>query len=272
MKTFHIVRETQEDNSPITFSKKLVNRLGLSSQPNRTETASLNKGEDINKEIDLYYEEAFQKLLKQKEQVKQQVHDTVLQKVKAVTMQLKEVTDMQIRILNTKRIRDSLQEDSYREILSVKDHLVSTVKTLTERCKEIGTKPIESANVEVTPVNDPLPQIVKHVTTIDSLSFEVNNFSSSIQQGQMAMLEITAKDSKGDYYSRGGCKVAVEFNPMTSLRETISVTTIDDHDGTYMIRFVAQQVGEIKLSVFMNGHEITESPLQLWCKLLRLTK
>ena len=36
-----IVRETQ-DNSPTTFSRNLVNRLGLSSQQNRTETVSIN--------------------------------------------------------------------------------------------------------------------------------------------------------------------------------------------------------------------------------------
>ena len=61
-------------------------------------TVVRQQGEDINKEIDLHYEEAIKNLLKQKEQVKQQVHDTVLQKVKAVTMQLKEVTDLQTRI------------------------------------------------------------------------------------------------------------------------------------------------------------------------------
>ena len=36
-----IVRETQ-DNSPTTFSRNLVNRLSLSSQPNRTENVSIN--------------------------------------------------------------------------------------------------------------------------------------------------------------------------------------------------------------------------------------
>ena len=36
-----IVRETQ-DNSPTTFLRNLVNRLGLSSQQNRTETVSIN--------------------------------------------------------------------------------------------------------------------------------------------------------------------------------------------------------------------------------------
>ena len=210
--------------------------------------------------------------MKQKEQVKQQVHDTVSQKVTAVTMQLKEVVDLQIRILNTKQVGGSLQKDSYKEILSIKDHMFSIVKAVKERCKQIGTKPIESANVEVTPVNETLPQIVKHYTTIDSLSFEVKSFNSSVHQGQMAMLEIITKDSKGDYYSRGSCKVAVEFDPMMKLRETIPVTTIDNNDGTYMIHFMARQVEEIKFSVFMNGHEITDSPFTIVVQASRPSK
>ena len=41
-----IVRETQ-DNSPTTFSRNLVNQLGLSSQQNRTETVSINNNNKI---------------------------------------------------------------------------------------------------------------------------------------------------------------------------------------------------------------------------------
>ena len=88
----------------------------------------------------------------------------------------------------------------------------------------------------------------------------------------MAMLGIITVDSKGDYYSRGGCKVAVEFDPMTSLRETVPVTTIDNNDDTYMIHFMTQQVGEIKFSVLINGREITESPFAIVVQASRLSK
>ena len=43
----------------------------------------------------------------------------------------------------------------------------------------------------------------------------------------------------------------------------ISGQTVDNNDGTYTIYFVAQQIGEIKLSVFMNGCEITDSPFRI---------
>ena len=135
------------------------------------------------------------------------------------------------------------------------------MKRLASRYKEIGTAPIESANIKVTSVNDLTPQIVKHFATIDSLSFEVKDFSNSVQRGEMVMLELITKDCKGKYYPRGGCEVTVQLE--SSLGEMISADVTDYNDGTYIICFAAQQVGEIKLSVSVNGHEIKESPLKI---------
>ena len=224
-------------------------------------TTIKQQGDEISEEIDLYYEKVFNKLLKQKEQVKQQVQDTVSQKEKAMTIQLEEVMYIQDKILGIKRIRDALQPSSDQEVVSAKSQLTYSMKRLTERCKEIGTGPIESANIEVTPVNDPVPQVVKHYTTIDSLSFEVIDFNNSVQRGQTAMLELIAKDCKGNYYPRGGCEVTVELE--SSVGEVITAEVTDYDDGTYMICFTAQQVGEIELSVFVNGHEIKGSPFRI---------
>ena len=199
-------------------------------------------------------------LFQQKEQVKQQVCDTVAQKVKAVTMQL-EVMSTQEKILSMKGIRDALQANSDQELVSAKDQFTCSMKRLTERCKEIGAEPIESANVTVTPVNQPLPQIVKYFATIDSLSFEVKDFSALVQQGQTAMLEIVTKDSKGNEYPRGGCEVTVELE--SRMGEMIAAQVMDYNDVTYMISFTAQQVGETNLSVIVNGHQIKGSPFTI---------
>ena len=42
------------------------------------------RGDKINKEIDLYYDGVIEKLSKQKEQVKEQVHYTISQKERAI--------------------------------------------------------------------------------------------------------------------------------------------------------------------------------------------
>ena len=227
-------------------------------------TAVKQQGDEISEEIDLYYEKLFNKLLKQKEQVKQQVRDTVSQKEKAMKMQLEEVIFIQEKFLGIKRIRDALQPSSNQEVVSAKSQLTYSMKRLTERCREIGTGPIESANIKVTPVNDPLPQFVKHFATIDSLSFEVVDFNNSVQRGQMAMIELIANDSNGNYYPRGGCEVTVQLE--SSVGEMINAEVTDYNDGTYMICFAAQQVGGIELSVFVNGREIKGSPFRIAVK------
>ena len=224
-------------------------------------TAIREQGYKIYEEIDLYYDEMIEKLLKQKEKIKQQVHDTVLQKEKALTEQLEEVVCIQADILNLKRVRESLQLRSDQEVLSIKNELVHSLVILTENFNQLGDEPIESANIQVTPVNGPLPQVLEYFTTIDSLSFEVKCFKNLVQRGQMAMLELVAKDYIGNYYPKGGCKVTVQFQ--SSRGEIIDAKVTDYNDGTYMIWFSAQQVGEIELSVFVNGHEIKDSPLNI---------
>ena len=251
--------ELKEITAPI---EKMIDDLSETCDAiGEMKTTIKQQGDEISEEIDLYYEKLFNKLLKQKEQVKQQVRDTVSQKEKAMTIQLEEVTYIQQKILSIKRIRDAVQPSSNQDVVSAKSQLTYSMKRLTERCKEIGTGPIESANIKVTPPNDPLPQIIKHFATIDSLSFEVIDFNNTVQRGQTAMLELTAKDCTGNYYPKGGCEVTVQLE--SSVGEMITAEVTDYNDGTYMICFAAQQVGGIELSVFVNGHKIKGSPFRI---------
>ena len=60
------------------------------------------QGDEVNKKIDQHYDGVIQKLMEQKEQLKQQVHDTVSQKEKAVTTQLEEVEYAPAEVLSMK--------------------------------------------------------------------------------------------------------------------------------------------------------------------------
>ena len=221
--------------------------------------AIVQQHDEISKEIDLYYDEVIENLLKQKQQVKQQVHDTVLQKEKALTNQLEDAISLQENIINVKSIKDMARSD--QEVISTKYELDYSLVRFTKMYEKLGKRPIESVNTEVTPTNEPLPQIVKHFATIDSLSFKVKDFSNSVQCGKTVTLELNAKDIKGNYFPKGGCKVTTELESGTG--EMIATKIIDHDNGTYTICFVAQQVGEIKLSVFVNRQEIKESPFMI---------
>ena len=251
--------ELKEVTAPIEVIIQDLSKLNDSIEGVRT--AMRQKGDEISEEVDLYYDEVIEKLLEQKAEIKQQVRETVLQKDKALTGQLEEAICTQEDLINVKRIRDAIQENSDQEILSASNQLVYSLLRLTEKCDKLGCEPIESANIKVTPVNDPLPQVVKHYTTIDSLFFRVKHFNNPVQRGQMAMLELIARDCKGNYYPRGGCEVTLQLE--SSVGEMITTQIIDSNNGTYMICFTAQQVGEISLSVYVNGHEIEESPFRI---------
>ena len=219
------------------------------------------QADEITEEIDLCYDDVIEKLLVQKEQVKQQVRNTVLQKEKAITEQMEEIMDIEEDILDVKRIRDAIQEYSVQEVISATDQIFCSSVRLIQRFEKLGYEPIESANIKVIADNKPLPQVLKHFATIDSLSFEVEDFSSYIQQGLTATLKIITKDNKGKYYPRGGCEVTAIVEVETGKKTTAEI--VDNTDGTYLIYFAAEQIGEVKLSVFVNGRKIKESPFRI---------
>ena len=247
--------ELQEATASLEIMIKGISKLHNSIEV--VKKAIRQQYDEINEEIDIYYDEVIENLLKQKKQVKRQVQVTVFQKEKVLTEQLEEVSTLQENIMNVKRIKDLARSD--QEVLSIKDELVHSLMRLTEKLEKLDQEPLESANTKITPVKEPLPQIVKHFSNIDSLSFKVKDFNNSVQRGKMVMLELDAKDNKGNDFPKGGCKVTVELKSRAG--EMITTQVIDCNNGTYMICFAAQQVGKIELSVFVNGKEIKECPL-----------
>ena len=213
------------------------------------------QGDEFNIEIDSYYDEVSNKLLEQKEQVKQQVLNTVSQKKNPLLDQLNEAMCIQEDMFDIIRIGDAI-EDCDQEILSGGNQLVYFGNNLAERCQMLGYEPIESTSIKITFGNNP-PEV--NFATTDSLCFEIE---SCAQLGQAVELEIITKDIKGDYCHIGDCEVtAVAVETKTREKTTAQVTC--NNDGTYTIYFTAQQAGVIDLLVFMNGYEVKESPFQI---------
>ena len=96
------------------------------------------QGDEVNKKIDQYYEGVIQKLMEQKEQLKQQVHDTVSQKVKAVTTQLEEVEYAQAEVLNMKELNDAVEKSSEQEVLSVKKQVIDRMQQIIDKCRKVN--------------------------------------------------------------------------------------------------------------------------------------
>ena len=115
------------------------------------------RGEEVDKKIDQYYDELLQKLMKQKDEVKQQAHDAVSQKEKAMITQLEEVASMQAKFMSMKELTDALEQSSDQEALSAKREVTDRVQQLTNVYKKVNIQPVESAAMDFIPTKEPFP-------------------------------------------------------------------------------------------------------------------
>ena len=214
------------------------------------------QGDEVNKKIDQRYDEVIQKLMEQKEQLKQQVHDTVSQKIKAVSTQLEEVeyAQAQAEVLNMKELNDAVEKSSDQKILSVKKRVIDCMQQITDKCKKVNLPPVQQATVEFIPTKMPFPQFGS-LCSVCPYNCEITDIPKySIREKKIEFTIIT-KLNNGDIFPRGGSQVRIQLR---EINNTVQIR--DSNDGSYMASFVPQQVGEVKVSVFVNGEHIKGSP------------
>ena len=213
------------------------------------------QGDEVNKKVDQHYDGVIQKLMEQKEQLKQHIHDTVSQKVKAVTTQLEEVEYAQAEVLSMKELNDAVEKSSDQEVLSVKKQVIDRMQQITDKCRKVNLPPVQRATMEFVPTKETIPQFGV-VYSLDphncKVAAGVPKYSIKVMKTQFAII---TKDDNGDCCSRGGSQVSVQLE---GVNDTTQVR--DNDDGSYMASVVPQQVGEVKLSVLVNGEQIKGSP------------
>ena len=219
------------------------------------------QGDEVDKKIDQHYNELVQKLMKQKEQLKQQAHDAVSQKEKALTVKQEEVEYAQAEVLSMKELKDAIEKSSDQEALSAKKQVIDHMQQITDKFNKLNTDPLQSATMEFVPSKESFPQFGQLLTQIDPIACEVVNPPNHITIGNKFKFSIITKYRNGSQCSKGGSQISVQLESNTG--EVISAQVRDNSDGSYMASFVAQQVGEVKLSVFIDGQQIKGSPYSL---------
>ena len=214
----------------------------------------MQQGDEVNKKIDQHYDGAIQKLMEQKEQLKQQVHDTVSQKVKAVTTQLEEVEYAQAEVLSIKELNDAVEKSSDQEVLSVKKQVIDRMQQITDKCRKVNIPPVQGATMEFVPTKETFP-LFGLVCSVGPHYCEVVDIPKYSIKAKKTEFTIITKLNNGDHCSRGGSQVSVQLGGVN-----VTTQVRDNNDGSYMASFVPQQVGEVKLSVFVNGEHIKGSP------------
>ena len=215
------------------------------------------QGNEVNKNIDQYYDGVIQKLMKQKEQLKQQVHDTVSQKVKAVTTQLEEVEYVQAEALSMKELNDAMEKSSDQEVLSVKKQVIDCMQQINKKHERVNLPPVQQPTMEFIHINKALPQFgfVCSTNSPDPYNCNIVDLPKYSIKEKKTIFTVITKDNSGDRCFRQGSQVSVEFEGVDNATQVR-----DNNDGSFKASFVRQQAGEVKLSVFVNGEHIKGSP------------
>ena len=237
-----MIRDLSEAHDNIDKMKKKIRR----------------QGDEVDKKIDRHHNEMVQKLMKQKKQVKQQAHDAVSQKEKALTVQLKEVEYAQAEVLSMKELKDVIEKSSDLEALSAKKQVIDRMQQITDKFNKLNTDPLQSATMEFVPSKESFPQFGQLFIHIDPCACEVVNLPNHITVGKELELSIITKYRNGSQCSIGGSQVSVQLESNTG--EVTSAQVRDNNNGDYMASVLVQQGGEVKLSAFVNSQQIKGSP------------
>jgi len=153
--------------------------------------------------------------------------------------------------LEAKLKMDTIEKHSDQEALSAK-------KQKTDRLNELNINPLQSSSMKFVPIKESFPHFDQQ---IDPGTSEVVNLPNHIPVGKELEFFIITKYHNGNRCSIGGSQVSVRLESNTG--EVTTAQVMDKNDGSYMASFVAEQVGEIKLSVSINGQQIKGSPCSL---------
>ena len=217
---------------------------------------------EIDQEIDKCYVEQLQELNKHHKQLKKQLNDAVSKKEKALKDQLNDVTSLQDELKNVKELREGLEKTPDHKIFSTKKQDVETrMQKVSEQYKSLNIQPVEYDNFEFVPAKSYSFLLGNLFTFANPHTSEVIDLPGIAYCGHEVEFKIIAKDSKGKNCTKGGSQVSIQLESFTG--DLTAGEVRDNNDGSYMASFVAEQVGEAKVLVCINGEQIKGSPYSI---------
>ena len=217
---------------------------------------------EIDQKIDKCYVEQLQELNKHHKQLKKQLQEAVSEKEKALKEQFNDVTALQDELTGIKELRECLEKTPDHKVFSTKKQDVDTrMQKVSEQYKSLNTQPVEYDNFKFVPAKSYFFLLGNLFTFANPHTSEVINLPGIAYCGHKVEFKMVAKDSKGKNCTKGGSEVSVKLKSFTG--DVTAGEVRDNNDGSYMASFVAEQVGEAKLSVSINGEQIKGSPYSI---------
>jgi len=218
------------------------------------------QGDGVTKKIDQYYGQLIDDLLQQRDQLKQQVCDTVSHKERALKTQLDDIDLTHAELVNLREMNAALKSNSDHEVLSAKKEVIDGMQLLIEKFQKLNKNPVQSATMEFIHTDEDFPEFGKLCSTAppDPHTTVVFDLPQSIIVGEETEITIISNDNNGDRCSKGDDRMSVELQSSSGVVTIAGVR--DNKDGSYVALFVPEQVGKANLSVSLNGQKIKGSP------------
>ena len=218
---------------------------------------------EIDKEIDRYYEELYRRLQLERDKLKKELHEVSIQKKKEVTLQLEQMEHTQAQLESIKELNGAMKKRSDQETLLMKKQLVDDVKRISDSYNKLDTQPVQSATMEFIPVyKESMPQF-GDLFYGNACAFysEMLNVPEMVCKGERVEFNVVTKDLSNMLCNKGGSKVVAQAQ--SSRGDVTPVVVKDNKDGSYSALFVANEVGEVKLSVTIKEQQIKGSPFTI---------
>ena len=232
---------------------------GIGSVENEIE----QRGDQVCKKIDQYFQEVTDRLMKQREQLKKQVTEIMLQVKDDITPELNSAKKtLEIRkteVFMVKHMCDNLMKNIPEQEIFAKKSLIDSIPQLICVYKELNVQMVQPAILEFVPTDvSTWPQLGQLCLT-DPRKCEVVDLPGFVFKGHKTNITIITKDNSGQCCFEGGSKVNVQLEGGSD-SHTIDLQVKDNGDGSHVATILPQQVGEGKLSIFVSGREIKGSP------------
>ena len=223
------------------------------------------QADDIDKEIDRHYEELHRRLQQQRDELKKELHEACRQKKKEVTLQLEQMEHNQAQLQSIKELNGAMKNGSDQEALLMKKQVVDDVKRISDSYNKLDTQPVQSATMKFIPVEEykiSIPQLA-HLSCDDvcPVNCEALGIPEMISKGKEVKFKIVTKNQSNHLCQKGGSKIVI--HAQSSRGDVTPVEVVDNKDGSYSASFVANQVGEVKLSISIKGQQIKGSPFNV---------
>lgn len=252
-------KHREELKMATTPIKEVIDKLSKAHENLEKMVKEVQKcGSEVERDINQHYDDIIQRLVSQKEEMKQHLQSKVSQKTKALEVKMNELESMQIEISSIAEQKDAIEKSCDQEMLSAKKEVVERMQNAMNKYAKIDVQPLQSAAMEFMPKSVALPTFGEVFTHIDPSASEVANLPQYAFLKETLEFTIATKYYSGHYCSKGGSQVAVYLQYSTGDRTVAQVK--DNNDGSYTVCCVLVQVGKPELFVSVNGLKIRDDP------------